>query len=152
MAEGEEIASVDVVAYSFDVRRITDALAGLGSKVRVLMDQSMCMGRTKNQRQMAQQLAANGCSVRVGRGRGIRAAYAARDREVAVGESWRGIIHGKSILVRYDQTRVQKGALCVIGSTNWTDSSTANLEFSAVIRELDETFEREWTEIGRAHV
>ena len=97
------------------------------------------------QLQAAQQLNSNGCSVRVGRGRGIKAACAARDRSVGVSDSLKGIIHGKSMLVRYDPSRVTRGAVCVIGSTNWTDSSTANLEFSAVLREVGEDFERDWT-------
>ena len=43
-----------------------------------------------------------------------------------------------------------KGAVCVIGSTNWTDSSTANLEFSAVLRELNAEFIEDWsTEFSR---
>ena len=31
--------------------------------------------------------------------------------------------------------------MCVIGSTNWTDSSTANLEFSATLLAVGESFE-----------
>jgi hypothetical protein len=146
VGEAEDIESLDLVAYSFDVKRITDAICVLGPRVRVLMDHSMCVGgRTKLQLQAAQQLYSNGCSVRVGRGRGIKAAYAARDRDVSVGESLKGIIHGKSMLVRYDPARVTRGAVCLIGSTNWTDSSTANLEFSAVLREVGEDFVRDWT-------
>ena len=94
VGESEDIESVDLVAYSFDVKKITDAISALGPKVRVLMDRSMSVGgRTKLQLQAAQQLNSNGCSVRVGQGRGIRAAYLARDRDVGVGDTLRGIVH-----------------------------------------------------------
>ena len=118
LADAAIIESVDFVAYSFDVQGITEALAHLGSKVRILMDASVCVGRTRRQLQAAQQLASDGCCVRVGRGYSVRKAYRARDREVAVAESVKGIIHGKSVLVRYNTTLSQKGAVCVIGSTN----------------------------------
>ena len=53
-----------------------------------------------------------------------------------------GIIHGKSTLIEMGL----RGTLCVIGSTNWTDSSTANVEFSAVLRHVDEEFKAAWSE------
>ena len=150
LADAAIIESVEFVAYSFDVQGITEALAFLGSKVKILMDHSMCFGRTRRQLQAAQQLASNGCMVRVGRGGSVREAYRARDRDVAVGDSVKGIIHGKSVLVRYDPNLSQEGACCVIGSTNWTDSSTANLEFSAVLHSVGETFVESWSrEFGR---
>ena len=62
-----------------------------------------------------------------------------------MGSSAKGIIHGKSVLVRYLPSQSQDGAVCVIGSTNWTDSSTANLEFSAVLRSVGEAFEESWS-------
>ena len=61
-----------------------------------------------------------------------------------MGASVKGIIHGKSVLVRYLPSQSQDGAVCVIGSTNWTDSSTANLEFSAVLHAVGENFEEAW--------
>ena len=150
LADAAIIESVEFVAYSFDVQAITEALAHLGSKVKILMDHSMCFGRTRRQLQAAQQLASNGCTVRVGRGGSVREAYRARDREVTIGDSVKGIIHGKSVLVRYDPNLSQEGACCVIGSTNWTDSSTANLEFSAVLHSVGETFVESWSrEFGR---
>ena len=74
-------------------------------------------------------------------------AYRARDREVRVGDDVKGIVHGKSMLVRYlppSGGLPVKVATCVIGSTIWTDSSTANLEFSAVLREPGAAFVQEW--------
>jgi hypothetical protein len=139
------IESVEFVAYSFDVQAITDALVHLGPKVRILMDSSMCFGRTRRQLQAAQQLASNGCCVRVGRGHSVREAYRARDREVKIDDSVKGIIHGKSVLIRYNPALSQDGAVCVIGSTNWTDSSTANLEFSAVLHAVGEAFVEAWS-------
>jgi hypothetical protein len=138
------IESVEFVAYSFDVQAITEALAYLGSKVRILMDHSVCFGRTRRQLQAAQQLASNGCCVRVGRGYSVREAYRARDRDANVGGSVKRI-HGKSVLIRYNPALSQEGAVCVIGSTNWTDSSTANLEFSAVLRSVGEAFVEAWS-------
>jgi hypothetical protein len=140
------IETVEFVAYSFDVQAITECLAYLGSKVRILMDHSMCFGRTRRQLQAAQQLASNGCCVRVGRGISVREAYRARGREANVGDSVRGIIHGKSVLIRYNPALSQEGAVCVIGSTNWTDSSTANLEFSAVLHSVGEAFVEAWSD------
>ena len=139
----EEIRSVHVVAYSFDVEGITEALCDLGPSVHVLMDRGQCFGRTRRQLQRAQQLVAHGCKVRVGTGFPVREAYRARDREVRVGEDVRGIIHGKSLLIEMTPPH---GTLCLIGSTNWTDSSTANVEFSAVIRHVDAPFRAAWLE------
>ena len=145
LADADQIDTVDLVAYSFDVKDLTDALCHLGAKVRILMDWSMCFGKTRKQLQAAQQLAANGCCVRVGKGFSVQEAYRARDREVVVGSSVRGIVHGKSVLVRYLPSQSQSGTVCVIGSTNWTDSSTANLEFSAVLHAVGEDFEESWS-------
>jgi len=143
IGDADEIRSVDFVAYSLDAEGVVEALAALGPKVRVLMDSSQCFGRTKKQLQAAQKLACNGCAVRVGTGVSVREAYAARDRHVNLSSTIKGIVHGKSALVRFDQT-ASRGAVCVIGSTNWTDSSTANLEFSAVLRDVGEEFEEAW--------
>jgi phosphatidylserine/phosphatidylglycerophosphate/cardiolipin synthase-like enzyme len=145
LADADQIDTVDFVSYSFDVKDLTDALCHLGAKVRILMDWSMCFGKTRKQLQAAQQLAANGCCVRVGKGFSVQEAYRARDREVVVGSSVRGIVHGKSVLVRYLPSQSQSGTVCIIGSTNWTDSSTANLEFSAVLHVVGEDFEESWS-------
>ena len=110
------------------------------------MDHSMCFGRTRRQLQAAQQLASNGCCVRVGSGYSVREAYRARGRDANVGDSVMGIIHGKSVLIRYNPAVSQEGAVCVVGSTKWTDSSTANLEFSAVLRSVGEAFVEAWNE------
>jgi hypothetical protein len=56
--------------------------------------------------------------VRVGRGGSVREAYRARDREVAIGDSVKGIIHGKSVLVRYDPNLSQEGMLADL-SGSW---------------------------------
>ena len=56
VGDQESITSVDVVAYSFDVVGLTEALAHLGPKVRILMDEGQCFGRTRRQLQAAQQM------------------------------------------------------------------------------------------------
>ena len=44
------------------------------------------------------------------------------------------------MLVRF----AKGGTVCLLGSTNWTDSSTANLECSAVLRRVGSEFEAAW--------
>jgi hypothetical protein len=51
LADADQIDAVDFVSYSFDVKDLTDALCHLGAKVRILMDWSMCFGKTKKQPQ-----------------------------------------------------------------------------------------------------
>ena len=55
----------------------------------------------------------------------MRAAYAAHGRSVGVDSAKMGIVHGKSLYVRFHDGN----ETFLIGSCNWTCSSTCNIEF-----------------------
>ena len=143
------LRQVFVVAYSFDVARVVEALCVVGPTcdVKVLMDAKQCAGRTKAQFQRAKQLETRGCVVRLASGIPCHEAYASRDRDdINVRRHARGLVHGKSVLCLYEDGH----ARCLIGSANWSDSTVANVEFGAVLSRPGPEFVTHWlTEVER---
>ena len=136
-----EWASVDFCCYSFDVEAVVQCLGALGCRRRVLMDQKQALGRTKAQRQKAKLMANQGVTVRVSRGTSVADAYTKAGRtDVSAGRHISGIVHGKTFLA----TRPCGEVVVLLGSTNWTDCSVANVEFGAIIRRPDASFIAAW--------
>ena len=66
-----------------------------------MLDRRQTFGATKNALVRAKQMILHGVKVRVGAGTNVREGYASRNRTVSVPEDAVGIIHGKSLLVRF---------------------------------------------------
>jgi len=126
------ILEVWMCCFSFDVEMVVEALIPHGQKVKVLMDHTQCFHRTSKQLQKAQQLAAHGCAVQISSGTDLGAAYRARNRNMNM-TGLRGIVHGKSLLVKKKGPNGELFCQVLAGSANWTDSTTANVEFSSFI-------------------
>jgi len=100
--------TVAIIAFSFDLDLVVSALMEarrrLGPHVRVIMDRNMFnSNQTKNQRPAAIQMRANGVQVRTGPS---------------------GRVHAKVLLT---------DAVTMLGSTNWTNASQHNEEWTVAI-------------------
>ena len=121
-----------VSAFSFDRADLADALVDArrrGVEVRVAVDKKMSLGgTTRDQMQVLKAMAANGVKVRVCQGRGYSEEYQAVGRRPIGGL---GAQHSKTLLT-------EKGA--VVGSTNWTTASRANVEvgLEVVLRKAEQ--------------
>ena len=127
-------------AFSLDQEDLVEALSNLPCNRLALMDKSQTFGRTTRQFQLAKKLAAHGVQVRVGTGTSVRAAYAAHGRSVGVDSAKMGIVHGKSLYVRFHDGN----ETFLIGSCNWTCSSTCNIEFGIQLHNPGKEFARDW--------
>ena len=120
LREGDVTEGVEMMAYTFDLEAITDGLIAArrrGGAVRVIVDHRQGMGNsTKGMKGQALRLGAAGVEVRVRAGRDLRTVYT-RSRK-SMGS---GIMHAKFLRV---------GGSVVVGSTNFTTSSQANVETS----------------------
>ena len=100
--------SIALIAFSFDLALVVDALMEarkrLGPHVRVIFDRNMFnSNQTKNQRPAAIQMRANGVQVRTGPS---------------------GRVHAKVLLT---------DSITMLGSTNWTNASQHNEEWTVAI-------------------
>jgi hypothetical protein len=139
------IKRVHVMAYSFDVQGVVDALQNCKASdcMVVLMDKSQCSGRTKQQWQRAKQLINFGCKVHLASGIRCQEGYAIQGRaDITVPSHARGIIHGKSGMVEYENG----GFASICGSANWTDSTASNVEVGCKIENCDAEFVKVWFE------
>ena len=113
-------AYVVLSAFTFDRAEVVTALVGArqrGVEVSVLVDRKMTLtGTTRDQLKSLQELAANGVRVQVCSGQSYADEYRAVGRTPTGGL---GIQHSKVVLT-------EEAAL--IGSTNWTTASRANVE------------------------
>jgi phosphatidylserine/phosphatidylglycerophosphate/cardiolipin synthase-like enzyme len=134
---------VAVLAYTFDRADLAEALVqarsrGLAASIGV--DRRFSLnGRCKEQEQNLRMLQASGVAVKLLDGGPSGPFY----REVGRTQSGFGIAHAKVAIAT-----VPEGSFAVVGSTNWTTSSRANLE-TGVLIELSETGASElWAMIG----
>ena len=74
---------ITLVAYSFDRKKVVEALEGHQGRTRLLADLSQTNGKTKQQYQVLLRLQRAGCSIRVGSGTSVRSAYLSDQREIS---------------------------------------------------------------------
>ena len=117
----------------------------------VLLDAQQ-LGATKAQAGRGRQLESQGVQVRIGRGSSVDENYRERGREFRLGGMIKGKIHGKSALIQDPGTSNSPGVTeCLIGSANWSDSTGANVEFNARIRQPSPEFVSSWLEEFNTH-
>ena len=114
--------AVFMTAYTFDLDPIVEALVrakGRGVRVMLLLDLDCnANGKTRNQPAAVSRLVAHGVAVRCAQGKPLGDMYGDRYR------SSRGHLHTKMVLAARTK---------VVGSFNWTNSSTNNLEMGSVV-------------------
>ena len=142
---------VMMTAYTFDQPDVVDSLIRRPGVTRLLVDRGQSVGeRTKLQRQSLLQVARAGIRVRLTAGSSIAEAYAGDRRGASVGKSLKGIQHSKTFC-----RRGAEGApsFLVVGSSNYTTSSRANVELGLLVsgpwedevfRAHTDQFERLW--------
>ena len=134
---------VMMTAYTFDQPDVVDSLIRRPGVARLLVDRGQSVGeRTKLQRQSLLQVARAGIRVRLTAGSSIAEAYAGDRRGTAVGKSFKGIQHSKTFC-----RRGAEGApsFLVVGSSNYTTSSRANVELGLLVSgPWEDEVERLW--------
>lgn len=134
---------VMMTAYTFDQPDEVDSLIRRPGVARLLVDRGQSVGeRTKLQRQSLLQVARAGIRVRLTAGSSIAEAYAGDRRGTAVGKSFKGIQHSKTFC-----RRGAEGApsFLVVGSSNYTTSSRANVELGLLVSgPWEDEVERLW--------
>jgi phosphatidylserine/phosphatidylglycerophosphate/cardiolipin synthase-like enzyme len=118
------------MGYTFDYQPLVAALCAAKTaapqrRVDVVLDRGQTLsGPTKNQNPMARQLLESGVRLRLARGTRLSPVYLDAGRTGSLG-SLMGAHHAKAIII---------GRNVFVGSTNWTVSSRANLEFSVHLK------------------
>jgi len=114
-----------LTAYTFDQPDVIDSLIRHGV-TRILADKGQSQGeRTRLQRQSLLQVARAGIRVRLTSGTSIAEAYEGDRRGTSVGKSLKGIQHSKTLCLK---GRVGSPSYMIVGSSNYTTSSRANVE------------------------
>jgi phosphatidylserine/phosphatidylglycerophosphate/cardiolipin synthase-like enzyme len=137
------VGSVGLLAYTFDRSDLVDALVGArrrGSAVTVGVDRRFSLnGRCRDQEQCLRRLTAEGVVVRLLDGGPTTEHY----RQVGRAQAGLGIAHAKLLVVE-----LQDSKFAIIGSTNWTTSSRANLEAGLLVQLTDFGFGEIWAMIS----
>ncbi|CAK9066590.1 unnamed protein product [Durusdinium trenchii] len=122
---------VMMTAYTFDQPDVVDSLIRRPGVTRLLVDRGQSVGeRTKLQRQSLLQVARAGIRVRLTAGSSIAEAYAGDRRGTSVGKSLKGIQHSKTFCLRGAEGAP---SFLVVGSSNYTTSSRANVELGLLV-------------------
>ena len=105
----------------------------------MLLDREQTVSGTKLQMDRAKQLNAFGVHVRLSSGCPVKESYEARGRTVYVADHVLGKIRSKTAYVKLKDSDV-----FIIGSANWTDATTANVESSALLVNPGASFVEAW--------
>ena len=139
-SRGAEVQRVYLLGFSFDAQEVTTAITELAGVPRlIVLDRDQTLSGTKLQVTRAKQLQAGGAEVRITSGSPVKESYEARSRTVSVAAHVKGKLHAKAVFVQ-----IAGVDYFILGSANWSDSTTANIEVGALLVNPGAGFSEAW--------